>query len=417
MDPAIRDPLPFRAIGLLLSSLVVPGCVPQEPDDDKDRTGDEEACADVLRDETLAIDPGGPDTQIHGAVAFDGDGIWIAYNRPRDDGWFDVYATRLACDGNVLVEPWRLNEDDGANHVDPALAVDGDSVLVAWHRDDGQFPYNLSTWVRGFDLDGHPADEAVELATTWGGEPLEGNVWMPAVASRPGEGLVVAGVRGLPDLDRFQVFVQPVDAAGRPAAETVDPDVDGATSDSAPALAAAADGRLALAWSRTPDGGDEAVVLQTFEPGSWTPEGGPAEADPGAVSGGAALDGPHLGLHREEPGGYTVHVEPLDGGDGIELGEVGAFDHTPALAAAEGGGAVAWLRVDAGIRNDLHVARYGDDGTDLLAGTAVQVETDGPVGPYGPDLVHLTGDVWFAVWAEGESPEFRLFGRYLELEE
>jgi len=31
--------------------------------------------------------------------------------------------------------------------------------------------------------------------------------------------------------------------------------------------------------------------------------------------------------------------------------------------------------------------------------------------------VHLTGDIWFAVWAEGESPAFRLVGRYLDLEE
>jgi len=408
----------LRSAAPLLWTFAVVGCVPPEPADDDDTTaGDDDACADVLRDETVAIDPGGPDTQIHGAAAFDGEGIWIAYNRPRDDGWFDVYATRIACDGSVLVEPWRLNEDDGANHVDPALAVDGDAVLVAWHRDDGQFPHNLSTWVRGFDLDGNPAGAAMELATTWDGEPLQGNVWMPAVAARPGEGLVVAGVRGLPDLDRFQVYLQPVDTTGQPTAETVNPDVDGAASDSAPALAATADGRLALAWTRTPDDGDDAVVRLTFEAGSWAPDGDPAEVAPGEVTGGAALDGPHLGWHRETLGGYAVHAVSLDGGDGMELGHGDAFDHTPALAATDDGGAVTWLRVDQGIRNDLFVTRYAEGGDSLDAGAPAQVETDGPVGPYAPDLVHLTGDVWFAVWAEGESPAFRLVGRYLDLEE
>lgn len=413
-----RRPLSSLFAAGVLCSLAGTGCVPPAVEDDDDSiSGDDDACADVLHDETVAIDPDGPTTQIHGAAAFDGEGVWIAHNRPRDDGWFDVFATRIGCDGSILVEPWRLNEDDGASHVDPSIAVDGDAVLVAWHRDDGQFPYNLSTWVRGFDLEGNPAGEALELATTWDGGLLEGNVWMPAVAARPGEGLVVAGVRGLPDLDRFQVYLQPVDPTGQPTRETVDPDVQAEVSDAAPAVAADGDGGLALVWTRTPDGGDDAVVQVTFAPGSWNPGGDPTEVAPGAVTGGGALDGPYLAWHREEPGGYTVQIRSLEGGEEIDLGDDGAFDHTPALAAAGAGGAATWLRVDTGIRNELFVARFTDDGADLGAGGALQVETDGPVGPYAPDLVHLTGDVWFAVWSEGESPDFRLFGRYLDLEE
>jgi len=389
-----------------------------EPADDDDTTAaDDDACADTPLDETLPLDPAGPETQIHGAAVFDGEGIWIAYNRPRDDGQFDVYATRIGCDGQVIVEPWRLNEDDGANHVDPALAHDGDAVLVAWHRDDGVFPHNLSTWVRGFDRDGAPAGPAHELITTWEAAPLEGNVWMPAVAARPGDGLVVAGVRGLPDIERFQVYLQPVDSAGEPTADTVDPHVLAEVTDTAPTLAASGDGGLQLAWTRTPDGGDDSAVGLGFAPGSWLPDGEPTALAPGEATAAPSLALPTIAWHRVGASSYSVHVRRLGGGDGIELGEAGAFDHTPALASGDSRGAVAWLRVDTGIRNDLWLAPFEDDGADLAAGTAVQVETDGPVGPYAPDLVHLGDDAYFAVWAEGESPAFRLHGRFVAPEE
>jgi hypothetical protein len=188
-------------------------------------------------------------------------------------------------------------------------------------------------------------------------------------------------------------------------------------SDTAPALGAGVDGSLELSWVRTPDEGDDAALQVSFGPGSWSPDGAPVEVDSGEVTGGPSVGGPYLAWHREGAAGYSIHVRPLEGGGELEFGDDGAFDHTPAVAQGGDGGAVTWLQVDSGIRNDLWMAPFHDHGDGLDAGGPRQVETDGAVGPYAPDLVHLTGDVWFAVWAEGDSPDFRLFGRFLDLEE
>ena len=44
--------------------------------------------------------PQGPDTQIHPSAAFDGGGVWIVYNLPDATNGFDVYLTRLHCNGD-----------------------------------------------------------------------------------------------------------------------------------------------------------------------------------------------------------------------------------------------------------------------------------------------------------------------------
>ncbi len=72
-----------------------------------------DACADLLVTDTIfELDPDGPDTQIHVNAAFDGQGVWIVWNRPDGNNYFDVWAQRLGCDGEALVEPFRVNTTD-----------------------------------------------------------------------------------------------------------------------------------------------------------------------------------------------------------------------------------------------------------------------------------------------------------------
>jgi hypothetical protein len=90
----------------------------------------------------LELVPEGPDTQIHVFGAPDPDGVWVAWNQPDGAGLFDVWVQHLGCDGQVDVGPLQL--DDGAdNEIDPAVAVSGNRVLVAWQSDNGLGQDNL----------------------------------------------------------------------------------------------------------------------------------------------------------------------------------------------------------------------------------------------------------------------------------
>lgn len=146
------------------------------------------------------------------------------YNRPRDDGsgQFDVFATRIGCDGAVRVQPVRLDAADDANHVDPAVAASSDRALIAWHRDDGQYPYNLSIHRAVVGADGGIITPGEALDLAFDGAPHEGNAWMPAVAPLPDGAFAVAGARGHEAYNSFQTFVQRVDAGGDPTEDTVD---------------------------------------------------------------------------------------------------------------------------------------------------------------------------------------------------
>ncbi len=411
-------PLTFLLIGLLV------GCVPEEPADDDtagddDTSGDDDAsggCADVVDPGlTVWIDEDGPDTQIHAAAAADGDGIWVAYNRPRDDGYFDVFVKRLACDGSVEVAPIRLNEDDGANHVDPAVAVSRDRLLVTWHRDDGQYPYNMSVHLAVISQTGDVPTADQRLVTTHDGAEHEGNVWMPSAAALPDGGFVVAGSRGHPVYEQFQVFAQRLDADGAPDGETIDLHDDPDASQTAPAVGAV-DGALVVAWSRTDwEAGTDEVW------GAAVPAGADAAgaAAPLAVDETSYTPAANAGTYAytvEGAGGASIAVQLADDpGTRLALAEPGRYLHTPTLAADGDRGAVAWYAMISGLDNDLQVARL-----DLSGGAPdelhrLTMDTGTPVPPYPPALTHLVDDVWFLAWSEGDNPDYRVRGGFVDL--
>ena len=69
-------------------------------------TGGGDLCLDQISlDTVMELDPEGPDTQIHVNATFDGEGIWVVWNRPDSSSYFDVWAQRLGCDGAPLVSP------------------------------------------------------------------------------------------------------------------------------------------------------------------------------------------------------------------------------------------------------------------------------------------------------------------------
>jgi hypothetical protein len=408
--------------------------VPPEPDDAAP-SAELQACLDELAfGETLELLPEAPDSQIHAAMAFDGRGVWLALNVPEEESsGFDVWATRLDCAGRALVAPFKVNDDAPGNDIDPDIAVSGDRVLIVWQRDTGGDP-NLFVRYRVFSTAGDrlmESDAALSLRS--GGETWDVSAWMSRVTGLPGGGFALSGSVAHPELERFQAFTQAMEGEGAvtpaaggltlaqpmPQVSQVDPDVQ---SD--------AGGGLALAWTSTPDEGASRVGLARWRslgdsPDlTRSPEEGASKPDLAlGVGEGAPLFLAYAveGYNSSEVVLTDVEWLGEEGAPRLSFGHPSAYDHTPTLATAPGGGAVMWYRVRGGIRNDAWLQRFtgGDmwraEGVPLLLNPAGPIDDHATPPIYGPALIHLHDHLYLAAWSEGQSPNFRLVGRFVQL--
>ena len=342
------------------------------------------ACADALAERTVAIDPEGPDTQIHPVVRWDGEALWVVYVRPEPGGGdFDVWATRLGCDGAPRVAPFLVQESPEGNDIDPELVVSGDRVLVAWQTDDGTGGTdNLQIRYRVLDRDGAPVSGDRLLRTVRAGEPVTDNHMMPKLAVAPDGGFLVAGIRAS-DVGRFAVFVQPLHRDGALVGEALEPGPEAMITQSAPSIAVAADGAIWLAYDRAPDEGATEVWL-------WETTGAPALALEG-LTGASGADlvaidgGVYLAFAGETPAGNDLRLLQVGGAEAALVGVPRRTETAPRWAPAPDG----------------------------RLGLAYFRQVRAPA--YQPALTHVEGDYWFASWAEGASPAFRLRGAFLRL--
>jgi hypothetical protein len=380
-------------------------------------------CVALPFDGIVPVDLWGPDTQINGAAAFDGGGIWVTYNRRDVDGGsgFDVFATRIGCDGAVLVEPFLVNEAVAFNETDPAVAVSGDTVMFAWQSESGVAPINLSVWYRSYFTDGTPRMAQDRILDFDPGDPAAGpRAWMPALAGTD-EGFALAAAAAPEGYSGFQTWLQDLDRDGDATAPGLyllpDPD----HSQVWPSLGASAGGALRIAWerqhvedpsvlqtvTRDADGVSAAVVLADAV-------GGPSlSRDTGAAvtwiaTGYAAAAGQSVALFAAETTGEGPELHVLEND--------GALDHTPVLASGAAINAVAWCRNLGGLKNDLLVRAFVTDGTAPAWVGAPRTVNPVPAGPYPSALVALPGG-FFAVWSDGDGPDYRLKGRFITLEE
>ena len=376
-------------------------------------------CAERLRiDESFQIDPNGQATQIHAAAAFDGQGIWFAYNRPGANRLFDVYATRVACDGGHLVAPFRVTQAAGRNDTEPQIAVAGDRVVIVWQSDDQSGADNLSLFVRTYDRDGQAQtpERSLKGELTRNGQAQSGNTWMPALVATE-DGFAVAGSWAHDEAARFQVFVQLFDHAGQPAGEAMDARLEPTTSQLFPALTAGADGSLLVAWTRSPDQGDEQVYLTRFTRGSTV------ATDTASVAAGTT----GAGLHTT-PGGQTYlsfngatpdpQVVLMDahrlgpGAPSLSIGAAGRVDHGGAAAGDGIDGVVAYYRQTSGIRNQVFLQYFERAPGGFALGSERIVPAGGPAAPYSIVLLGVAPGTYFVAWSEGVSPDFFIHGRF-----
>lgn len=379
-------------------------------------------CPEALAERRVALDRSATLTQIHPAAAWDGEGIWIAYVRPEASGGggFDVFATRIACDGRPLVEPFLASSDPSyGNDIDPDLAIDGDRMLIAWPSDDGTGGTdNLQVRYRLFDVDGTPRGDDRTLRTSYEGAPVTDNHLGVKLATRPGGGFVVAGARALPGIDRFTAYAQPLTADGELDGEALNPEVEMAVGQTAVAVDVADDGMIWVAYDRQPDGGEPAVYVGAL--GGDPPA--PALDDPPRSSGAGVLAaGGHTWVaFSGEAGEIDLRLvdvrAPLTGRTPAVVGAPARIEHLPRLAqASDGAMAIAWFRQIRGFTNELLVAPFTPAAAGAPSvGAEVRVDRSGAPS-YEPTLTHVMDDYWFLAFAEGDSPDFRLVGRFVRL--
>ena len=383
-------------------------------------------CAELLGPgAAFALDPAGLDAQIHPSTVFDGEGIWIAYNTVEegDTGLFDVWATRIRCDGTPWVAPFRVNTTLPFNDVDPAIALAGRTMLVTWSSDDRVGATdNMHGFVRPLDVEGTPVTGSdVELRTSRIGSPIVDNHLTSAVAPSDG-GFLVAGHRAVIEAARFQIYVQRVDQAGALVGEAAEPFFEPMVTQLNPALCVPEDGIPWVAWDRG-DGVEDQVVYLHLNGGTASPQ---VVVEGLASSSGVSLaaDATRAGVVYAAIGSVLVgtaqdirlvdlSTDPATRSVAI-IGNRVRNEVSPLVAPhPAGGGAVAFHRIVSGFQTDMFAVRFTYDGSELLVGPEVSITTG--TAPYQPALTHVDGDTWFAAWAARVGDTFRLEGRFVEI--
>lgn len=436
------------AIGMILAAWMAASCSDDDGDPSPDSGSVDAALADaaladasidaspdagppltcmerLVIDVAFEVDPSGPDTQIHGAAVFDGEAVWVAYNRPDGvTGGFDVWAARLECDGTHRLAPFQANTTPGGNDIDPALAMSDGNVYMVWTSDNGTGINNMDIFYRTFTLDGTAvmAEDRI-LETTYNGQDVPYNAMCPAVTSAGVGHFVVGGCRGLPEMNNFQIFAQRIEPDGTLIGEALNGRVDGDISQVYPSLAMLEDGSFYLAWTESDANTEDHVVHTFFSTDATEPSPvPPAEASLAATSScsacAASAGGQGYVILAFNAGGsiFLKDGSVFDpGATAVELGASNRIDHSPQLALSPGGGAVAYYRNISGIRNDVVLAPFTFGGGSFTMGPEV-VLPDGPApSVYGLAFTHIGEDVFFVAWSEGTSPDFRLLGKFVRL--
>lgn len=364
--------------------------------------------ADTGESFDIAIEAGS--TAIHPDVAFDGSALWITFALPDDHTQFDVWATRVGCDGTELVPPLRLNTAQDANEGDPAIAVSGDRVLVAWLSDTGQAPNNLELWARLLATDGTPVwAEDRRLRPHFDGQPNALNTWMPELEGEPGGGFILTGAWGVPPVPAFQAFWQRLDEDGELVGEAVEASRDADHGQTEPDVAVAGSGQdVLVGWYRSGVDDADAVEYRRFD--GTSPQGAPAVVsgvEGSRVSVAFGADGTPLVAASNDSNPASDITVVNGSGSVLTTMDSGGLDHTPTIATdGTGAAVVVFFRVVRGFANELYAQAVDAD-------EPTRLDDTGLVAPYETTLVSVGGGLFFTVWSEGENPEFTLRGRFV----
>ncbi|HWI81867.1 calcium-binding protein [Ramlibacter sp.] len=214
------------------------------------------------------------DSQEVPAVAALGDGgyvvAWGSYG--QDGSGYGIYAQRFDVAGTPVAGETRVNTTTAGDQWNPSVAALADGgYLVTWAAGD--------IYAQRFDHTGAPVGGEARLTSSTGGHALD-----PGVAAMSDGGCVVTWQWQSADASDTNVYAQRYDSSGAPVGAEMQIDNPPSSFQSAPAVAALAEGGFAVTWwdSRPGAGGyDVAVYVQRFQDAlAGTPANDWLDADP-----------------------------------------------------------------------------------------------------------------------------------------
>lgn len=389
---------------------------------------------------TLLLDRDGESGQLYGEAAFDGLGVWVAYNRPRSaDGSGGsnegIFVSRLTCDGSIDFGPWELSdpEEDARNYY-PTIQAYEDRIMVAWVSDptDGSAKRVLYA---GFDRNGNRLNSTNSDITPTVGDldPVSETIWELDLAAYDGGAVVVASALGVDERIVAQRFTFEGDRDG----DAFFPYENKGIRQSLPSVSADADGTLYIAWRRfvpadsetgDPEVPNRAVMITIAAgangPGDETPI--PArtlasENETLRFGQSPSSDGEHwLAFQSFESDRSDIRVRDASEttNQSAVLGTMGWVNFRPSVAAGDTMNAVAYARYQQSpIRTDVVVQSFAQNGASFDIGEPmVLVNDETGKSPYGPRVLHVGQDAFFVVWSQGDTAaEARLRGRFLRV--
>lgn len=356
-------------------------------------------CSATATSDAFAFDPGGPPTQIHAYAVPTEDGLWVVYNRPKAmGGRFDVYATRLRCDGTVSVSPVRVTTSDD-NEIDPSAAWDGQKLVVVWSADMADRDPNLELRTRVLAASGEPLGPVEPLAINRRGAPVGGNVWMPALSRSPlpNGGYTLVGTWGHADAPAFQTFAQALDADAHLVGDGEDIGLDPAASHDAPAVAHTNEGIRIIAYSSIAnDAPNDRIADVRTQLGT----------DATTVQ---AEQGGHATVSASASGTWIAWQDNVRRLGSPIASRKGLFQ--PAIAAADEGAAVV-AYTGAANKTSLRAYRLTAEGA---FGAAPPFAVATGAAAYALHLEHVGGDVFLVAYQEGAGQEITGYARFLTL--
>ncbi|MEM7604570.1 MAG: hypothetical protein AAF411_04370 [Myxococcota bacterium] len=344
------------------------------------------------------------ETNIHPSVAWDGEKLWLTYTTLEPDtSLFDVRIRSIDCDGS-LGDEVRVNDVDGESELDSTIAVSGERLIVGYQSDDRSGESDaIRPFVRVFDLDGTPMNDAVAIAREREGEAITATNWMVQVRARE-DGFMAAGTRGVDALNAFQMYAQPLDMDGVPTMDA---------SDLAPTETSQTNPVIGLgegpwyAWTELLDAGESVFAARLGE--------APIELETGTLfADQPSLAGSLIAFHAGGGSRTDIYVRNLETDVQTTVGRLSQTDGAASIAGTPASFLVAWLRNVEGLQHELQYTLGSEVDGEFVMATPVVIPTEAPVFPYTPAVVALPNGAFFVAWSETEmSPNLRVHGRFI----
>lgn len=318
----------------------------------------------------LQLSPRDAQTYTQPAVALDAAGnavvVWQFGTAAPD-----IYAQLLDITGTPRTLPFRVHSTLTGSQRRPAVAMAANGTfVVTW---DGAGPGDTQgVWARRFNAAGNPLGTDFLVNTT-----ITGNQLNPAIAMQPDGAFAIAWEGAVPgDADgiafrRFTAAAFPQDLADRVPYATPPPPC---STRSAPSVALAASGALAVAWAAYSC--DPTTFAETFS----------------------------IDLQRYDSAGAALGMRTLaTANNGAAVGEPAiAFDTRDGLAAA-------WARQPFGDAQALIEAARLDALGSLVAAPAT-LSAPAPAVRSGPQIAVDAEDVAVVAWADQSAPSGTVLG-------